>query len=126
MKKREIIEGRILNLKCESKAEPGTIYDLVGFCGHTSNKATSLRQDTVNALKDAYLNHTNILMGDFNFVEDALDQNGKLPNNLEKDRQVLFDWNKIKTDFDLTDTFRILNPLSRGHLHTKIKRVDQE
>ena len=36
IEKREIIEGRILNLKCESKAEPGTIYNLVGFYGHTS------------------------------------------------------------------------------------------
>ena len=34
-------------------------------------------------------------MGDFNFVEDALDRNGKLPDNLEKYRQILFDWNKI-------------------------------
>ena len=75
-----------------------TIIDnLVGFYGHTSNKAVSLRQDSVNALKDALsTTHINILMGDFNFAEDALDQNGKLPNNLEKDRQVLFDWNRIK------------------------------
>ena len=111
--------GRILTLKCESKAEPGTIYNLVGFYGHTSNIAASLRQDTVNALKDALsMTHTNILMGDFNFVEDSLDRNGKLPNNLEKDRQVLFDWNKITTDFDLVDTFRILNPLSRRYSFT--------
>ena len=60
IEKREIIEGRILNLKCESKAEPGTI-NLVGFYGHTSNKAVSLRQDTVNALKDALsMTHTNV------------------------------------------------------------------
>ena len=119
IEKREIIEGRILNLKCESKVEPGTIYNLVGFYGHTSNKAASLRQDIVNTLKDALsMTHTNILMGDFNFVEDALDRNGKLPNNLEKDRQVLFDCNKIKTDFDLVDTFRILNPLSRRYSFT--------
>ena len=85
IEKREIIEGRILNLKCESKTEPGTIYNLVGFCGHISNKTVSLRQDTINALKDALsMTHINILMGDFNFVEDALDRNGKLPNNLEK------------------------------------------
>ena len=40
-------------------------------------------------------------MGDFNFVE--------------KDKQVLFDWNKIKIDSDLVYTFRILNPLSRRY-----------
>ena len=47
IEKKEIIEGRILNLKCEYKTEPGTIYNLVGFYGHTSNKAVSLRQDTL-------------------------------------------------------------------------------
>ena len=91
IEKREIIEGRILNLKCESKTEPGTTYNLVGFYGHTYNKGVSLRQDTVNALKDALsMTHTNILMGDFNFVEDAFDRNGKFPNDLEKDKQVFF------------------------------------
>ena len=65
------------------------------------------------------MTHINILMGDFNFVEDALDQNVKLPNNLEKDRQVLSDWNKIKTDLNLVDTFRILNPLSRRYSFTR-------
>ena len=115
-------------MKCESKAEPGTIYNLVGFYGHTcmSNKAVSLRQDTVNALKDALpVTHTNILMDNFNFVEDALDRNGKLPNNLEKDRQVFFDWNKIKTDSDLVDNFRILKPLSRGYSFTHQNKKSQ-
>ena len=54
-------------------------------------------------------------MGDFNFVEDTLDRNGKLPHNLEKDRQVLFDWNKLKTNFDSVDAFGILNPLSKRY-----------
>ena len=133
IEKREIIEGRILNLKCESKVEPGTKYNLVGYYGHTSNKAASLRQDTANGLKDALsMTHANILMGDFNFVEDALDRHGKLPNNREKDRQVIFDWKKIKTDFDLVDTFRTLNHLSRRYSFThqnkksrsRIDRID--
>ena len=119
IEKREIIEGRILNLECESETEPGTTYNLVGFYGHTSIKAVSLRQDIVNALKDALsMTHVNILISDINFAEGALDRNGKLNNNLEKDRQVLFDWNKIKTDFDSVDTFRILIPLSRRHSFT--------
>ena len=64
------------------------------------------------------MTHINISVDDFNFVEDGLNRNSKLPNNLQKDRQVLFDWNNIKTDFDLTDTFRILNPLSRRYSFT--------
>ena len=60
----------------------------------------------------------NILMGDFNFVEDALDKNGKLPNNIVKDRQILGVWNDVKHDFDLIDTFRVGNPLCGRHTFT--------
>ena len=58
----------------------------------------------------------NILMGDFNFVEDALDSNGKLPNNIVKDRQILGEWNDVKHDFDLIGTFRVVNPYIRDIL----------
>ena len=54
-------------------------------------------------------------MGDFNFVEDALDRNGKLPNNIVKDRQILGKWNDVKHDFGLTGTFRVVNPLCRRY-----------
>ena len=33
--KREIMKGRILSLKCESKLETGKVYNLVGFYGYT-------------------------------------------------------------------------------------------
>ena len=36
--KREIMKGRILSLKCESKLETGKVYNLVGFYGYTSNR----------------------------------------------------------------------------------------
>ena len=60
----------------------------------------------------------NILMGDSNFVEDALDRNGKLPNNIVKDRQILGEWNDVKHDFDLIDTFRVVNPLCGRYTFT--------
>ena len=57
-------------------------------------------------------------MGDFNFVEDGLDRNGKLPNNTVKDRQILGEWNDVKQDFDLIDTFRVVNPLCGRYTFT--------
>ena len=57
-------------------------------------------------------------MGDLNFVEDALDRNGKLPNALEKDRYLFSEWKNLKDDYDLIDTFRVLNPLIRRHSFT--------
>ena len=53
-----------------------------------------------------------------NFVEDALDRNGKLPNNIVKDKQILGEWNDVKHDFDLVDTFRVVNPLCRRYTFT--------
>ena len=68
------MKGRILSLKCESKLETGKVYSLVGFYGYTSNRPLSLRKEQIITLKEALSpNCTNILMGDFNFVEDALD-----------------------------------------------------
>ena len=58
-------------------------------------------------------------MGDFNFVEDALDRNGKLSDNIVKDRQILGEWNDVKHDFDLTDTFGVVNPLCRRYTFTR-------
>ena len=57
-------------------------------------------------------------MGDFNFVEDALDRNGKLPNNIVKERQILGEWNDVKHVFDLKDTFRVVNLLCRRYTFT--------
>ena len=64
----------------------------------------------------------NILMGDFKFVEDALDRNRKLLNNVVKDTQILGECNDVKHDFDLIDTFRVVNPLCRRDTFTHAKK----
>ena len=113
------MKGRILSLKCESKLETGKVYNLVGFYGYTSNRPLLLRKEQIITLKEALSpNCINILMGDFNFVEDPLDRNGKLPNALEKDRYLFSEWKNLKDDYDLIDTFRVLNPLIRRYSFT--------
>ena len=115
IEKKEIMTGRILSLKCESKLETGK----VGFYGYTSNRPLSLRKEQIITLKeDVSPNCINILMGDFNFVEDALDRNGKLPNVIEKDRYLFSEWKNLKDDYDLIDTFRVLSPLIRRYSFT--------
>ena len=57
-------------------------------------------------------------MGDFNFVEDALDRNGKIPNNIVKFKQILGEWNDVKHNFDLVDICRAVNPLSGRYTST--------
>ena len=118
--KKEIMKGRILSeCECESKPETGKVYNLVGFYGYTSNRPLSLRKEQIITLKEALSpNCINILMGDFNFVEDALNRNGKLPNAPEKDRYLFSEWKNLKDDYDLIDTFRVLNPLIRRYSFT--------
>ena len=62
----------------------------------------SLRKEQIITLKEALSpNCINILIGDFNFVEDALGRNLKLPNTLEKDRYLFSEWKNLNDDYDL-------------------------
>ena len=72
------MKGRIISLKCELKLDTRKMYSLVVFYGYTSNRPLSLRKEQIITLNEALSpNCINILMGDSNFVEDALDRNGK-------------------------------------------------
>ena len=44
--------------------------------------------------------------------------NGKHPNNMVKEKQILGEWNDVKHDFDLVDTVRVVNPLCRRYTFT--------
>ena len=72
IEKKEIMKGRILSLKCESKLETGKVHNLVGFYRYTFNRPLSLGKEQTVTLKEARSpNCINILMGDLNFVEDG-------------------------------------------------------
>ena len=116
---KDLVNGRIFKVLCESKTKTGTFYNIVGFYGLTSNASAMERKAQFQKTKASLsTDKINILMGDFNFVEDALDRNGKLPNNIVKDRQILGEWNDVKYDSDLIDTFRVVNPLCRRYTFT--------
>ena len=84
---KDLVKGRILKVLCESKTKTGNFYNIVGFYGLTSNASVIERKAQFPKIKESLnTDKTNILMGDFNFVEDALDKNGKLPNNIVKDK----------------------------------------
>ena len=84
------MKGRILKVLRESKTKLGILYNIVWFSGLTSNVLLTERKDQFQKIKESLsTDKINILMGDFNFVEDTLDKNGKFPNNTVKDRQIL-------------------------------------
>ena len=97
---------------CESETKTGTFYK---DASATERKAQFHKIKTSSST-----DKINILVGDFNFVEDAstLDRNGKLHNNIVKDRQILGEWNVVKHNFDLIETFRVVIPLCRRYTFT--------
>ena len=55
-------------------------------------------------------NTPNIILGDLNFVEEHIHMNRVGDQYFQNDRQVLPFWNEVKDDFDLTDSYRAVNP----------------
>ena len=60
----------------------------------------------------------NVILGDFNFVEDRLDRNAK-NSTLKNDNVCLETWQEIKDTFSLIDTFRATNPSARRYTWIK-------
>ena len=99
------MKGTIFKVLCESKTKTGNFYNIVGFYGLTSNASVIERKAQFQKIKESLsTDKINILMGEFNlnFVEDALDRNGKLPDNIVKDKQILGEWNDVKHDISKT------------------------
>ena len=117
--KTDLINGRLLKVLCESKAKPGTFYNVVGFYGYTSSTPLSTRKTQFQQIKKSLeTDKTNIFMGDFNFVEEALDRNNISQHSTAKDKQILDEWFEIKNQFELVDTFRTINPTTRRYTFT--------
>ena len=73
---KDLVNGRIVKVLCESKAKAGTFYNIVGFYGLTSNSLAMERKAQFQKIKASLsTDKINVLMGDFNLVEDALDWN---------------------------------------------------
>ena len=109
LSKTEIYPGRLLAVQCKSKIT-GEIINIVGFYGFHSAKLGQNRKDLIRKFKEALISDKcNVILGDFNFVEDRLDRNAKNAT-LKNDNVCLETWQEIKYTFSLTDTFRATNP----------------
>ena len=107
--------GRIMTIKCMNKVDK-TDYNFIGFYGYTSTERVALRSNLLNKLHEVLSSNTpNIILGDFNFVDEHLDRNRVGDQYFQNDRQVLPFWNKVKDDFDLTDSYRAVNSTTRRY-----------
>ena len=88
-------------------------YNIVGFYGYPSDYSTTQRNRLISRVKESLkVDEINILMGDFNFVEESIDRSNHKPDSLvtAKDSLVVNEWKAVKNTFDLNDTFRNINP----------------
>ena len=93
-------------------------YNIVGFYGYPSDYSTAQRNRLISRVKESLkVDEINILMGDFNFVEESIDRNNHKPDCLvtAKDSLVINEWKAVKNTFDLNDTFRNTNPQIRRY-----------
>ena len=107
--------GRIMTIKCMNKVDK-TEYNFIGHYAYTSSEQVALRSNLINKLYEVLSpNSPNIILGGFNFVEEHLDRNRVGDQYFQNDRQMLPFWKKVKDDFDLTDSYRVVNPTTRRY-----------
>ena len=79
----EIEKGRIYQIRCESTPMSDLKYNIVGFYGYLSDYSTAQRNRLISRVKESLkVDEVNILMGDFNFVQESIDRNNQKPDCL--------------------------------------------
>ena len=83
-------------------------YNIVGFYGYPSYYSTVQRNRLISRVKEALKeDEVNILIGDFNFVEESVDRNNQILDCLvtSKNSVVINKLKIVNNAFDLNDTF---------------------
>ena len=125
---KEILQGRILNFKIEHRSNK-TKFNATAVYLHTNNNLTQGKiHDIVSSLRETHkLEETNIILGDFNFIDHNLDKASGL-NPTDKMASNL--WTPFISELDMVDPFRAQNPAKRqwsfiGTGKAKNSRIDR-
>ena len=116
-----LLPGRLLNFKVKNKKEEYNVSALYGYTGkNASAEKIKLFTEILNGHHDKSDN--NIILGDFNFVDNDLDRTNQTRlgmNQVDKTLSKL--WVKYTDKIDLSDSFRAKNPKKRmfSYIHTK-------
>ena len=98
---------------------PDLKNNIAGFYGYPSDYSTAQRKNRLTSrVKEALkVDEANILMGDFNFVEESTERNNQKPDCLvtAKDSLAINERKIVKNAFDLNDTFQNINPQIRRY-----------
>ena len=116
-----LLRGRLLNLKLDVK---GKEYSMSAFYGYSGHRATLTKIKMITDILGAYHDKgtDNILLGDFNFVDNDLDRTSRGRNGMNHlDRTLRDTWLQFLDCNDITDPFRVRNPKRRmySYIHTQ-------
>ena len=116
-----LLPGRIINLRIENNREE---FNLSAIYGYTGVRATPKGIEQFIGLLSA--SHTpsdnNIILGDFNFVDNHLDRvNRNVTGMNQRDSVLANRWIEFVSTLDLCDPFRVRNPRRRifSYVHTQ-------
>ena len=117
-----LLRGRLLNfkLKCQSKK----VYNISVIYGYTGKSASQTRMKEMTDYLVSYhkTSDNNIVLGDFNFVEDDLDRTNRTKTGKNQTDNILSKtWGDLIAELGLSDPFRVRNPNRRvySYIHTK-------
>ena len=116
-----LLPGRLLNFKIKLFNQE---YNLSALYGYTGKNASELKMKMFTQKLSQYHNSTdkNIIIGDFNFVDNDLDRTSRTrsgKNQLDKSLSPI--WTNFADEMDLSDPFRSKNSNRRmySYIHTK-------
>ena len=123
LERTNLIQGRLLNFKIQCHKK---VYNITAMYGYTGNNASQekMTQMTTLLFKHHNISDNNIILGDFNFVENNLDRTNKSRSGTNQmDNTLSKPWRDFSEKTGLSDPFRVRNPKRRtySYIHTKDK-----
>ena len=128
----DLIKGRLLNTKIRHTIT-GKKYNITLFYGYTGKNATQAKMKYITqTLENNHnTNDRNIILGDFNFVENDLDRTCETKTGMSQlDKTLNAPWMEFTNKMDLSDPFRENNRKRKmfSYIHTQKKaksRIDR-
>ena len=110
---RTLIEGRLLNLKIRH-TQTNKEYNISALYAYTNNTFYKTKAEALveKLLQVHQISDTNIILGDFNFIDNALDKRAGL-NKIGKTINLV--WQKFLQELNIEDPFRKSKPKLRQY-----------
>lgn len=119
-----IIPGRAMSIQITYDKLDLTITNI--YSPNDTHDKIAFYNEINNHLKETRINNEHIIMGDFNFVENAID---RIPMHMD-DKDIIIAFNNIKTTSNLIDVWRNQNESEKQFTYThntygSLARIDR-